>query len=213
MRRCPVCGSETAEDAAVCPVCGSSSSEGGAAGNPAAPAGTRLRSWVTKGVLALVLCSGLWLFYREAFRRYAPVIADQPDVEAPAPPPGKIESTMIEARVDGNAIVIPLRAVVERRIVRFADPTGTLGVPLLAYLTPSGRLVTAVSISENCRSDDFYLEGEDIHCAHCPSYWNASSLEAYACCQRYYPDPLPSTVSNGQVRILADVVRRWKPRS
>jgi hypothetical protein len=212
-RRCMACGSEVAGGLTACPSCGQLLREAGSDVESRAGGSGGTRRWLTRVALLLVLASGFWVFYRQAFRTYAPVIAGQPDVQAPAPPSGKIESTMIEARRSGGSIVIPLHEVVARRIVRFYDPGRALDIPLLAYVTPSGRLVTAISISENCRSDDFYLEGEDIHCAHCPSYWNASSLEAYACCQRYYPDPVPSIVAGDEIRIDADVVRRWKPRS
>ncbi|HEX9615363.1 MAG TPA: Fe-S-containing protein, partial [Bacteroidota bacterium] len=75
-----------------------------------------------------------------------------------------------------------------------------------------GKLVTAMSKSEHCGSTDFYLSGNNIHCASCGSYWNMASMEAYACCQRYYPDPVPSVVSGDMVLIESIVVRGWKSR-
>ena len=213
MMRCGACGSEVGSGSDPCPVCGHAVKAEAVAKDAGTASVTTSRRWLTRGLLAVVLCAGLWVFYHQAFRAYHPVIAGQPDVPVPALPPGKVTSTMIEAAMMGGSIVIPVQKVVEHRIVRFRDPGGVQTVLLLAYVTPTGRLVTAMSLSENCRSDDFYLEGEDIHCVHCPSYWNASSLEAYACCQKYYPDPIPSTVVGDEVRIDADVVRRWKPRS
>ena len=125
----------------------------------------------------------------------------------------KISSTNIRARVEGPFIVVPLKDVLEKRIVRFSDPEGIQETPLIAYVTPRGKLVTAMSKSEACHSTDFYLQGENIHCASCPSYWNMSSLEAYACCQKYYPDPIPSVVVGEEVRIESKTIRDWKPRS
>jgi hypothetical protein len=210
---CSACGSETDAASGFCNVCGTAVEKSGTVARPERAAPPLARRWLIRGVLALVLATGLWMFYRYAFRDYHPVIAAQPVVSVPSAPAGKIESTLIEARQEGPFIIVPVSEVARRRIVRFFDPSGRQTVPILAYVTPAGRLVTAMSLSENCQSQDFYLEGENIHCAHCPSYWNASSLEAYACCQKYFPDPIPSTVLGDELRIDADVVRRWQPRS
>jgi hypothetical protein len=167
---------------------------------------------VVRAIFVTAAIGGVWAFYGDAFRDYHPVIAKQPEVSAPGSP-GRVNSTLVTARVEGPFIIVSLADLRERRIVRFFDPESVQTVPMLAYLTTSGRVVTAMSISENCRSRDFYLEGENVHCANCPSNWNASSLEAYACCQKYYPDPIPSTVLGDEVRIEAVTARSWQTRS
>jgi protein tyrosine phosphatase (PTP) superfamily phosphohydrolase (DUF442 family) len=165
-------------------------------------------------LVVAVLIVGALTFYREAFRQFHPIIDKQPTISASITPSNeKIPSTVINATVQGPFIIVSLTDVVKNRIVRFYDPEKKLSVPLLAYITSSGRVVTAVSSSENCRSTDFYLEGENIHCASCPSYWNASSLEAYACCQKFYPDPVPSSLLGDELRIEIEAVRKWQPRS
>jgi hypothetical protein len=169
-------------------------------------------AWVVRAIFVTAAVAGVWAFYGDAFREYHPVIAKQPEVSAPGSS-GRLNSRLVTARLEGPFIIVSLSDLQEHRIVRFFDPESVQTVPMLAYLTPSGRVVTAMSISENCRSRDFYLEGENIHCANCPSYWNASSLEAYACCQKYYPDPIPSTVLGDEVRIEAVTARAWQTRS
>jgi hypothetical protein len=182
-----------------------------AAPGPEAASGTA-KSWLIRGAVVLAVAAGLWAFYGDAFRSYHPVIAAQPVLEAVGAS-GRINSSAVTARMEGPFIIISAADLRERRIVRFFDPESVQNIPMIAYLTPSGRVVTAMSISENCRSTDFYLEGENIHCASCPSYWNASSLEAYACCQKYYPDPIPSTLLGDEIRIEASVMRAWQTRS
>lgn len=211
-RTCRVCGTTIADDASVCSQCGAPF-VGEAPAPHAVPAtkGTR-RSWVVRGLFVTAAIAGIWAFYGDAFRDYHPVIAKQPEVSAPGSS-GRVNSTLVNARLEGPFIIVSLADLRERRIVRFFDPESVQTVPMLAYLTTSGRVVTAMSISENCRSRDFYLEGENVHCANCPSYWNASSLEAYACCQKYYPDPIPSTVLGDEVRIEAVTARTWQTRS
>ena len=211
---CNTCGTFAVEGAKFCSVCGSkleSREHVPSAGRNREPSKFK---WITQSFVVVVFLIGALTFYREAFREFHPIIAKQPTVSTSLKPNGeKIASTIITATVQGPFIIIPLNEVIEKRIVRFYDPEQKLSVPLLAYITPSGRVVTAISSSENCRSTDFYLEGENIHCASCPSYWNASSLEAYACCQKFYPDPIPSTLLGNELRIESAAARKWQPRS
>ncbi|MGB2867076.1 MAG: Fe-S-containing protein [Bacteroidota bacterium] len=210
-KQCLTCGSGVAVEAAFCPHCGSSLS---GEQTPVVEKGRSRFGWVFRAGIVLVFVVGVLSFYRDAFRTYHPVIEKQPDVlQAKSYGNEKIPSSPVQARIEGPFLIISLKEVAEKRIVRFYDPTNQQPVPILAYITPSGRLVTAMSLSENCRSTDFYLEGENIHCANCPSYWNASSLEAYACCQKFYPDPIPSTVLGDEVRIELSKVRSWQARS
>jgi uncharacterized membrane protein len=169
---------------------------------------------VIAGLMVAVLALGVSSYLRVLLREFHPVIANQPSVVVPIDygVTQKIPSTMVEARMDQGSIVVPLKAVTDHKLVRFFDPDHVQQFPMIAYITPEGKLVTAMSISENCRSTDFYLEGHNIHCAACPSYWNMSSMEAYACCQKFYPDPIPSTLVNDEVRIDASLVRSWKSR-
>ncbi|MBI5464905.1 MAG: DUF2318 domain-containing protein, partial [Ignavibacteriales bacterium] len=142
-----------------------------------------------------------------------PVISQQPVVSNAGSAEGKITSSNVEAKIVGSFLVVSLSDLREKHLIRFYDPEGKQTYPIIAYLASGGKLVTAMSVSENCRSDDFYLEGDNIHCAQCPSYWNASSMEAYACCQKYYPDPIPSTVLGDEIRIELASIRDWKARS
>ncbi|MCK9409103.1 MAG: Fe-S-containing protein, partial [Bacteroidetes bacterium] len=164
-------------------------------------------------ILISVLFLGVGYFFATIGRTYHPVIDHQPSIGyGITPSKEKIVSSSMKGAIDGNDIVIPSEQVSNYRIVRINDPEGIQTVPILLYVTPRGKIVTAMSISESCRSNDFYLEGENIHCANCPSYWNMESLEAYACCQKYYPEPIPSTVTNGMVRIDKHLVQQWRTR-
>lgn len=211
LKQCPSCGSGVAPEAAFCPQCGTRFAEdpGPVAANRRSRSG-----WIFRAGIVAVFVVGVLSFYRDAFRAYHPVIEKQPDVlQVKNYGNEKIPSSPVQAKIEGPFLIVSLNEVKEKRIVRFVDPENKQSVPMLAYITPSGRLVTAMSLSENCRSTDFYLEGENIHCANCPSYWNASSLEAYACCQKFYPDPIPSTVLGDEVRIELSKIRSWQARS
>ncbi len=209
---CRLCGSAIPEGIDTCPQCGAKVLGGQVVAGVRAATNRGLTSRLLRVVVPVVVLIGLYAYYGEAFREYHPVIAQQPEVGAPDVS-GRMNSTLVEAHREGPFFIISLSEVRDHAIVRFMDPEGVQDIPVLAYLTPSGRLVTAMSISEGCRSRDFYLEGENIHCANCASYWNASSLEAYACCQKYYPDPIPSTILGDEIRIEVGIVRGWQARS
>jgi uncharacterized protein len=214
--RCLSCGSQVHKTHAFCPQCGTAITQQGSRENLKGDSPTLshpLKRWFPAILTALVLIAGLGTFLSQLLRTYHPTIEQQPTVAVPSMySQGRIASVPVEARMDNNAMVISLKDVLAYKIVRFEDPERKAAAPMIAYLSPNGKLVTAMSISENCRSTDFYLQGDNIHCASCPSYWNMSSLEAYACCQKYYPDPIPSTVMGDEVRIDASVARNWHTR-
>ena len=204
---CPHCGSNQSSTAEVCLNCGKAISP------LKRTTQQRIIKTVSVMILVGVLVSGIGYFIETISRTYHPVIEHQPTiVSAASSVSGKISSIMVNATIDGNDIVVSKDAVLNARIVRVNDPEGIQNVPILIYVTPHGKLVTAMSISETCRSNDFYLEGNEIHCANCPSYWNMESMEAYACCQKYYPDPIPSTIVADQIRINKNVVQHWRTR-
>ncbi|MFA6438626.1 MAG: Fe-S-containing protein [Bacteriovoracaceae bacterium] len=204
---CPHCGSQQLSNAVVCLQCGT----------VLTTIKQTTQQKIIKSASVVILISVLFLgvgyFFATIGRTYHPVIDHQPSIGYGITlSKEKIVSSSMKGAIDGNDIVIPSEQVSNYRIVRINDPEGIQTVPILLYVTPRGKIVTAMSISESCRSNDFYLEGENIHCANCPSYWNMESLEAYACCQKYYPEPIPSTVTNGMVRIDKHLVQQWRTR-
>lgn len=212
--RCRKCGSEVKSDMRFCPVCGSTLHlqedtvrTDGPVKNP------KVKRWAIRGALIVVLVVGVGAFLDQLLRTFHPVIEKQPDVAMVTMyRDDQIRSTPVEAVMVGGKIGVPLRTVQEHKLVRFFDPEKVQDIPMIAYVTPQGKLVTAMSKSEQCGSTDFFLSGNNIHCASCGSYWNMASMEAYACCQRYYPDPIPSTVSGEMVVIDPAIVRQWQSR-
>ena len=204
---CPHCGANQLSSAVVCLNCGKAITV------IVQTKQQKVMRFISVVILAGVLVSGIGFFFQTINRAYHPVIEHQPLIgNDVASIKGKVMSVKLTASIDGNDIIVSKDEVMNDRIVRITDPEGIQQVPILIYVTPHGKLVTAMSISESCRSNDFYLEGDDIHCANCPSYWNMESMDAYACCQKYYPDPIPSRIVAGQIRIDKDLVQHWRTR-
>jgi len=210
---CQQCGSELDQDMRFCPTCGSSAHRRQQTDqNIDKSSSLRVKRWVTRGVVAAVVVIGVAVFLNQLLRTYHPVIEAQPVVAMSTMyRDDRTPSTLIEASMEDGSIAIPLKVVQEKKLVRFFDPEKKQDIPMIAYVTPQGKLVTAMSKSEQCGSTDFYLSGNDIHCA-CGSYWNMASMEAYACCQKFYPDPFPSRIVGEEVRIDPAVIRNWKSR-
>ncbi|MFA6542295.1 MAG: Fe-S-containing protein [Bacteroidota bacterium] len=210
---CKNCGALLSEKQDFCSQCGSATGDSVAEIVIIDSKNNRRSSAYPKILLGLILFGGVFYFFEMINRHFHPVIADQPSIGyGISSIADKIPSSTITAAVDETYITVSVEDVVNHRIVRFFDPSGVQDIPILAYITPRGKIVTAIGLSESCRSTDFYLEGNTIHCANCPSYWNMESLEAYACCQKYYPDPIHSIVEGGLLKIEKEDVQQWKAR-
>lgn len=163
--------------------------------------------------IVILFIYGFYSFYKTMFRDFHPVILNQPKIEfTEMPTSGEIKSTYINAIQNEDYLSFDVNDLLKYSLVKFNDPKNIISVPLISYLTSDGKIVTAISFSENCKSNDFYLNGKNIHCANCPSYWNKESLEAYACCANYYPQPINSKIFGNEVRIYYEVLEAWKPR-
>ena len=133
---------------------------------------------------------------------------------------GKIESTGqqirmsdITGKVENGKISIPLDVVKEKKIVRFEYEANGVRIPLLSYITPTGKVVTAVSVCEPCRSTKFHLRDKSIVCNACFAEWDIETLRGIkGGCLNYPPDVVPNKVEKGQILIDERIVAQWKPR-
>ena len=119
----------------------------------------------------------------------------------------------IDAKVENGKISIPLDVVIEKKIVRFEYEGQGVRIPLLSYITLAGRVITAVSMCEPCRSTRFHIKDKTLICNACNTEWNLDSLKGIrGGCIDYPPEIIPSTVEKGRIVIDEKVVANWKPR-
>jgi hypothetical protein len=119
----------------------------------------------------------------------------------------------ISAKIENGKIVIPLDIVREKKFVAFAYNGPKGAVPLLAYLSTEGRIVTAVSMCEPCNSQRFHISGNELICNSCGTKWKIDTLEPISgSCGKYPPDPIPSLVDGNEVRIDEQIVANWQRR-
>ncbi len=124
-----------------------------------------------------------------------------------------VAMTPVEAAVGNGTLEIPLGTVKEKKLVSFSYLANGRKMPLMAYITPKGRLVTAVSICEPCKSTKFHIEGNQMVCNACGTRWDLESLEGVSGgCLAYPPDAFAHTVQGNKVMINEAAVANWRPR-
>lgn len=218
MNKCSSCGTELTVTSRFCPSCGAPTvvAASGVEGTSPRESGHSQTSVFRRvGLIAfpLIVVGGGILFYLYIRPSTHSVIKQQPVVSAAADYESTtLVMTPVSFKLDGNDIVFPLRDLLEHRFIRFEYPAKNIVRPIMAYIDPQGRLVTAISLSDHCGSTEFTIKDNQIYCAHCPSHWDMMTMEAYACCANYYPDPIPSTVVGDEIRISKAVVEKWTGR-
>jgi uncharacterized membrane protein len=120
----------------------------------------------------------------------------------------------IAARVENGRICIPLDLVKQKKMVRFEYEGNGVRIPLLAYVTLAGRVVTAISMCEPCRSTRFHIQDKVLVCNACNTEWSLETLKGVSGgCMNYPPEVIPSTVEKGSVLIQEKLVLGWKPKA
>jgi uncharacterized membrane protein len=125
-----------------------------------------------------------------------------------------ISMTDIQAKVENGKISIPLDVVKEKKMVRFEYEGRGLKIPLLAYVTLAGRVVTAISMCEPCRSTRFHIQDKSLVCNACNTEWNLETLKGIqGGCMNYPPEVIPSAIEKDRILIEEKIVIDWKPRA
>ena len=143
-----------------------------------------------------------------------PKVSSQPKVSEKIDYSGQtIRMTDIQVKVENGKISIPLNVVKEKKMVRFDYKGNGTIVPLLSYITGSGRVVTAVSMCEPCRSTRFHINDKKLVCNACGTEWNLETFKGIqGGCLNYPPDVIPSTIVKDLIQIDEKTVTQWRPR-
>jgi len=166
-------------------------------------------------VVVIVLLGGVAFWIIEAKTTVNPKIASQRKVMDRVDYSGQtVPMTDIAARVENGKISIPLDLVKRKKMVRFEYEGNGVKIPLLAYVTPAGRVVTAISLCEPCRSTRFHIQDKVLVCNACNTEWSLETLKGVSGgCMNYPPEVIPNTVEGESVLIQEKSVLGWKPRA
>ena len=217
MKACPKCQTKNQDSNNFCKKCGFQLSASSFQDKKEKVLGERNKRylWIplSLAVLALVLVGvGYWII--EGNTGSNPKVSSQPKVSEKVDYDGKtFRMTDIQAKVEKGKISIPLDVVKEKKMVRFDYENNGNKIPLLAYLTQTGRVVTAVSMCEPCRSTRFHINDKKIVCNACGTEWHLETLKGIqGGCLNYPPDVIPSTIEKDRILIDEKDITQWKPR-
>ena len=164
-------------------------------------------------IIAFVL-GGIAYWIIQGQKTASPKIASQQKVVERVDYTGQtVGMTDIGVKVENGKISIPLDVLKEKKMVRFEYGGKGVKIPLLAYITLAGRVVTAISMCEPCQSTRFRIQDKTLVCNACNTEWNLETLKGIkGGCMNYPPEVIPSTVEKDRVLIEEKVILGWKPR-
>jgi hypothetical protein len=216
MKVCPECRTKNEEVNNFCEKCGFLLSNSSLKEKRDKVLGKKKSPWTWVTLIVVAFAAGGVAFWTIHGKTTAnPKIVSQQKVMERVDYSGQtILMTDIEAKVENGKISIPLDAVREKKIVRFEYDGRGEKIPLLAYVTLAGRVVTAISMCEPCRSTRFHIQDKAIVCNACATEWNLETLKGIkGGCMDYPPEVIPSTVEKDRVLIQEKDVLNWKPRA
>jgi hypothetical protein len=125
----------------------------------------------------------------------------------------RISMTDIDNQVENGKVVFPLASVVESSFIATEYKKDLTRLPLLAFISPAGRLVVGIGYCEPCRSESFHIDGKDLVCDTCRTRWQLNDLRGLSGgCPNYPPEELNYEVIDGMVVISEADILSWVPR-
>jgi uncharacterized protein len=216
MKVCPKCQVKNEESSNFCKQCGVQISGSQFKDKKERVLGEKKKShWVLISLVIVAIGLGgvaYWLIQNQTSSN--PKIVSQPKLVDRVNYAGQtIPMVDVQAKVANGKISIPFNVVMEKKMVRFEYEGNGLKIPLLSYITMAGRVVTAISMCEPCRSTRFHIKDKTVVCNACYTEWNLETLEGIkGGCMNYPPEVIPNVVEKDQIKIDEKVVLEWKPR-
>jgi uncharacterized membrane protein len=165
------------------------------------------------GLFAAVIGILLFLVFQFITYEEHSVIAQQPVISEPVHYTGEpLGMTEVNATLREGYLIIALADVRNNKFVRAWYDAPTAQLPVIAYISPKGRLVTAIGITEPCGNSNYTIVDNHIHCSNCTGEWDMNSMTAFGSCPKYNPDPVPSKVDGDNVLIAVNDLNRWNRR-
>ena len=171
----------------------------------------------TRKIIVIILVAAAlpvsWLILREGPQAESKGITGTQVMEKVNYQNQSVNMTQVEVTVQKGAVEVPLYGVKNNKLVSFEYQRPEGRIPLLAYITPAGKLVTAVSVCEPCNSTRFHIEGNQMVCNSCFTRWDLETLKGISGgCLKYPPDTLPYEIQGGKITIKEMDLKNWKPR-
>lgn len=128
-----------------------------------------------------------------------------------------VRMTPLEPVIESGRVNIPLEQLESYEMVSFEiENSEGFPVPLMAYITPSGRVFTGSSMCEPCQGRAFFLAGETLVCDTCRTTYTIESheyLSGSLDCGSYPPVYMQPSIENGMVSIDLEDILQWRIRT
>jgi uncharacterized membrane protein len=174
----------------------------------------RIPAWK---IIAIVLVAAAlpvsWLILKEDPQAESKGISSTQVMERVNYQNQSVSMTKVDVTMQKGMVEVSLDLVKNNRLVSFEYLRPDGRIPLLAYITPAGKLVTAVSVCEPCSSTRFHIEGKQMVCNSCFTRWDLETLKGISGgCLNYPPDALAHEIQGGKLMIKEMELKNWKPR-
>nr|MDD5609240.1 Fe-S-containing protein [Ignavibacterium sp.]MEB2297350.1 Fe-S-containing protein [Ignavibacteria bacterium] len=221
---CPQCGKKINGKIKFCPSCGYKITEGPTANHNGSNSKRERvlnqknirnkKGIITAGVIVLFV-SAIIFYINAKPSKEEVVIKQQPKItDAVNYPLTRFDHFYSIAFARDGKIILPLDVVKEKKFVKFDYQGTNSSIPLLAFITEDGKVVTAISLCEPCDSKDFHIQGSNLICNSCGTTWDLNNLDAISgSCGKYPPDPVPSKIVGNEIQIDEYVVTSWTRRN
>lgn len=165
-------------------------------------------------ILALLIAAGSgFAMYRWATKPAAAQFFGDPVAEPRSYIGRVVPAMVIKPVISEGKIAIRLADVLQWQIVRFElTNDASQPVPMMAYITTSGRLYVGCGICA-CGGCDFSLAGQALVCDSCRSTYhieNQKYLSGAASCAKYPPQAMKSVVIDDLIVINQTEVLNWR---
>ena len=217
MKACPKCQTKNEDSSQFCKKCGGKLSSSTFEDKKEKVLGEKKGKppWVMVSLAVIAIALGgiaYWLIGGDSGVNSK--VSSQPKVAEKVDYTGQtVAMTDVSVRVENGKISIPVETVLEKKMVRFEYEGNGVKIPLLSYVTRNGKVITAVSMCEPCRSTRFHIKDKSLFCNACNTEWNLETLKGIqGGCLNYPPEVIPSTIVQNQIQIDEKIVAQWKPR-
>lgn len=138
----------------------------------------------------------------------------------------QVQEVTVTPTVAGEKLIIKKSDVEKNKIVKFDYDAVKLTLksgaqvpfPLVAYVTPSGKINVAVRMCEPCNGLSFsIIDGKILHCNTCGTQWDLETNQwngvGAQFCGSYAPEIKPHTVNGDNIEIKIADFKDWLPRA
>ena len=163
----------------------------------------------------LVITTGMFYFAGKSKNVNAGYFGE-PVVESRSYVGQYIDMKTVNPEVTETEIIISLDEINENNIVYLEseNKNGQL-VPLMVYVTPTGRIFAGSSMCEPCRGTKFSLAGETLVCNTCGTTYKIETHEFISgspVCGSYPPVNMSPVIEEGNVIISRNEILNWEIR-